>query len=183
MKSLAKAAVVAIICLPASAFATCADYPAETIFSCPLQDSSRQVYVCRTGDGLFVYKYGKPGKAAELELMHAPGQLNYQPWNGIGRYIWSSLTFDNKGYRYQVAYSADKNTGTEEGFLNVFEPGADEPLVSKACRAGTVNSILDGLDLGGLTVPARRLRQLAIQTQKFCPNQQGLTRMAPCPDP
>lgn len=139
----------ALLFTPASAFADCADQAAATVFVCPLDGSSRQVQVCQGGDGSFTYSYGKPGIAPELELLRSADEVNLQPWNGIGRYIWATLTFDNSGYRYQVAYSADKNTGMEEGYLNVFEPDADEPSFSKACRAGTVEGMLLDLELGG----------------------------------
>lgn len=123
----------------------CDDAAAETMFHCPLDGSSRAVTVCRGGDGVFRYAYGKPGQVPELELVRNRDELHFEPWPGIGRFIWESLTFQNGGYRYQVAYSVDKNTGVEDGFLNVFEPGADEPVVARTCRPGTLENRLDSL--------------------------------------
>lgn len=140
-------ATVFVLGLPTGALADVCGPTEELLFHCKINDSSRQVSTCQSGDGLFVYRYGKPGQEPELTLSATPAEVDYTPWNGVGRYIWATLTFDNKGYRYQLAYSVDKNTSTEEGFLNVFEPGADEPSFSRSCRPGSIDGSLDGLDL------------------------------------
>ncbi|MEM7188473.1 MAG: hypothetical protein AAF439_02570, partial [Pseudomonadota bacterium] len=139
-------AAAALLLTPLPAAALCSGLAVETVFACALKNSSREVHVCRLGDGSFLYSYGKPQTKPELELVRSRDQVKYDPWNGVGRYIWAYLSVENEGWRYQVGYSADRHEHTLEGYLNVFEPGADEPIVSRQCEPDTINHLLDDLD-------------------------------------
>lgn len=141
-KTLVGAALVAILPAVPAAASPCAALGGETVFHCPIDKSSREVTICKFANASFNYRYGKPGQKPELELTRARDEVRYRPDNGIGRFIFESVEFDNKGYRYQVAVSIDKQENTLEGYLNVFEPGADEPSFSRACRQDKVDAEL-----------------------------------------
>ncbi len=145
---LAALAATLLPALPAPALAAsdCGDYAGATVFHCSIKGSSRQVTVCEMGDGLLRYAYGKPGQEPEMELMLTPREVTYTPWPGIGRYIWSSLSFPNGEYAYEVSYSFDRNTaGAEtEGTLVVMKGG--DILATKECQPGTLEQYLDDLE-------------------------------------
>ena len=150
MKTRVVLAVAVVFGLPTAALADMCGPTEQVAFACKIKDSSRQVSVCESGDGLYVYRYGKPGIEPELTISATPTEVTYNPWNGVGSSMWSDLSFNNGGYRYQLVNIAERSgDGREEGYLNVFEPGADEPSFSAACREETIQGTLDGLDMGG----------------------------------
>ena len=124
--------------LPAQAFACDA-----VLLSCTI-NGNRQVTVCLSGADV-TYAYGKPGQPPELTLTAAPADGVYTPWNGIGRYVYDSITFPNAGYAYEVWQSVDKMTpdaGLEYG-VNVMQ--GDALLKNLTCDAGAQAQPFDSL--------------------------------------
>ena len=146
LRCIAVAALLVLTPHAASTAPICAAQEAGTLFHCKIKGSSREVTVCDLAGDRFLYSYGKPGSPPEIELFRQKSEVFYTPWNGISRSIWAKLGFENKGYRYEVIWSVLKG-GSEpaEGYLDIFEPGNDNPVATKECAAGTVDSRLDGL--------------------------------------
>ena len=124
----------------------CGDREAQTVFHCQFQNSTRVVHVCLHEDDSFHYAYGKPGRTPELEMRHPKDRVVYTPWNGIGSAFWARLAFHNQSHSYEVGYSALKDgSAPVEGYLDVFERGQENPIATKVCRPGTVETRLEEL--------------------------------------
>ena len=78
----------------------------ETLLSCPVSGSEKQIEMCLEGDQL-TYSYGHPGKP-ELMLSEPLSAGTYMPWNGVGRSMWDVVAFYNDGYTYTVNWSVDR---------------------------------------------------------------------------
>jgi len=130
----------------AQAMPNCRQFEAGVLFHCKIQGSSREVTICDLPNGQYLYRYGKPGQAPELEIQSKQEDVVYTPWNGVGSAIWARLGFRNKGYFYDVGRSIQKGGESQpEGFLDIYEPGNDTPIGTKQCQTGTVQGDLDGL--------------------------------------
>ncbi len=130
----------------AQAAPNCAQFDADVLFHCKMQGSKQEVTICDLPDGQYLYRYGKPGKAPELEIRSSQKEVVYTPWNGVGSAIWARLGFRNKGYFYDVGRSIQKGGESQpEGFIDIYEPGNDTPIATKQCQTGTVQGDLDGL--------------------------------------
>ena len=139
-------AILLLAVSPAHAGPSCAQHKAEVLFHCKIKGSSREVTICDLPDKQYLYRYGKPGKPPEMQIQSAQNEVVYTPWNGIGNSNWARLGFRNKGYLYDVGRSIQKGGETPpEGFIDIFEPGNDEPIATKFCETGTVEGDLDAL--------------------------------------
>jgi hypothetical protein len=92
----------------AQAVPNCARFGDGVLFHCKIQGSSREVTICDLPNGQYLYQYGKPGQAPELEIQSRQEEVVYTPWNGMGSAIWARLGFHNKGYFYDVSRSIQK---------------------------------------------------------------------------
>lgn len=129
----------------ASAGSVCPGWGGDTVFHCKIESSSREVSVCDMLDGTFLYVYGRPGRP-ELELRRSSRQVEYTPWNGIGRAIWARIGFSNGQYFYDVGFSQDKRPGSRaEGQIEIYKGRRNDPISIKFCRRSTVTSRLDEL--------------------------------------
>ena len=97
-----KAAIFAVTLLgPQVLWAQCV--PGEQLFAaCRIEGRETQVSVCFTPDTA-TYRFGPTNGTPDLVLTTPMTALIYQPWPGIGRDIWESVSFDNKDYRYQLS--------------------------------------------------------------------------------
>ena len=107
----------------------------ETLLSCPVQGSQKQIEICLEGDTL-TYSYGRAGNP-ELRLSQPLTDGTYTPWNGIGRSMWEVVAFYNDGYTYTVNWSVDRmdeNLPVQAG-VSVDEGGSIVAILN--CVEGT----------------------------------------------
>jgi hypothetical protein len=124
----AVAAFMAMIPYAAPAFAVCAGNQIE-LLSCSF--GSKQVELCMTTDAQSVtYRFGPQG-APELELTRGFDEITMQPWNGIGRTIWDSVTLHNGQFSYALYAAYDKIDRTESSGLEVLR--GEQGLASLDC--------------------------------------------------
>ncbi|WP_225027061.1 hypothetical protein [Xinfangfangia pollutisoli] len=93
--------LILALSLPFPAFADCAG---ELLFSCPIK--AARLEVCLTG-ATATYSFGPAGKP-DLTLETPVADLDFQPWPGIGRAIWQTVRFHNRGVVYEVWSSLEK---------------------------------------------------------------------------
>lgn len=80
------------------------DAAGEVLFDCAL--GNKQLSVTLEG-GTATYTFGPKG-APEMTITAAPRDLNYVPWNGIGRFMPEAVEFENQGTIYQLWYGLEK---------------------------------------------------------------------------
>lgn len=109
-----------------------------SLFQC--QSGSKAIDLCLAGD-VAVYRYGPAGRAAELVLERHVTEVDLQPWNGVGRYLWEELTLHNAGYSYALNYSVDRMAQGDPqvtGGVTVAKGG--QVLAEVQCSPGTVGA-------------------------------------------
>lgn len=126
--------VLFLVLLPLPAMADC---PAQTFVSCPVGGNDR-LEVCISGD-TFTYAFGPAGRP-ELSLSVPMSAGTVAPWPGVGSAIWSSVSFHNGGYTYEVWASVDRNPddANPQGGVNVLQ--GDAMLAQRTCQPGTVDT-------------------------------------------
>lgn len=126
-----------------AAIAGCPDGQ-EPFNSCQIEGRNTEVFVC-FDDQLATYQYGPIGGTPELFLSEPIAQVDYVPWNGIGRAINESVTFYNGEYSYRVGGGINRPFSEEEmeagnfqfGWLEVAKNG--EPIAQLECIPETVS--------------------------------------------
>lgn len=144
---------LALMLSAGTAFATCSRTDA-TFVSCPVEGSGKWLEVCAEDWGA-VYRYGLLGRP-ELELTEPYGALDYEPWPGVGRSIWETVTFYNGAYSYSVYISVDRmdeNVAPEGG---VAVRKGEEVVASLTCAEGRADigwteRLTEGKNRAGLT--------------------------------
>jgi hypothetical protein len=129
---------LALTLLAAPAHAAC--QPDGEIFSC--QIGKKTLEVCHEG-GALVYRFGPKGKA-ELTLSEPLETVTFNPWPGIGRYIWESIDFKNGDFIYRVYTSVERGPDATTGLIGsvtVYE--GETELAYLACDDGTPTNSLD----------------------------------------
>ena len=119
--------------LPNVAWGACVG---ETLFSCPIQGSSKVIEMCLK-DEVLTYRFGRPGQP-EIELTEPVAAGTYRPWNGIGRSITEAVTFTNRDYSYDVWWSLDRleEDRPVTGGVTIFQ--GEKYLAQVECAPGTV---------------------------------------------
>ena len=148
MRGLVPAILAAGLCAPAAQAAPACDAAgAESLFHCAFADGN-QVTVCLTPDGTYTYQYGRPDEAPGVALEREQDDVAYTPWNGIERYYWAALGFDDEGRRQEVAFAVDRfdEDHALEGTLMIYDLPDETPKITKTCLPGTVEQALDGLE-------------------------------------
>ncbi|MFT5064767.1 MAG: hypothetical protein ACJAWC_000393 [Yoonia sp.] len=93
------------------AVAGCSD--AElTFMSCQIEDSSKTLDVCYDDTNAY-YRFGIAGQVPELALTASIADLDYRPWNGLGKDIWEEISFENGNYAYSVHGGYERPWGDE----------------------------------------------------------------------
>lgn len=107
-----------------------------TVLSCTTQEGRKALDVCIEGADV-TYAYGPKGGTPELELAVPVAEIAHVPWNGIGRSIWETTTFDNRGHAYEVFISVDRMAEGQptSGGVSVLKGGAEVARVT--CDPGT----------------------------------------------
>ncbi len=116
--------------------------PGTVLFDCPIDAGAKRLTACLTADGV-TYAFGRSGAAPELELNRPLDQIDYVPWNGVGRSLYESLTFRNKGYGYHVWSSVDRLDLEQPltGGVVVFR--GEKDLARLDCDVGQVEAAID----------------------------------------
>ncbi|MHA3914700.1 hypothetical protein [Halovulum sp. GXIMD14793] len=127
---------------PPAAFADCPK-EMDTFMSCQISGKPTEVAVCFD---LYTvsYAYGPVGGAPDLTLSETVQDALYEPWSGVGRAIWESVTFYNDGYAYEVFGGFDRPFSEEEsqqenrhfGGINILKD--DQPVANLECKPETV---------------------------------------------
>ena len=121
--------------LAASAATLCAcPKGSTTLLSCTMKGGSKTLDVCITGKTV-TYAYGPARGKPELRLAEPVKTVRHEPWNGVSRTIWETVTFVNGPYSYEAALSFDKPSRSSDGFLTVKK--GDKEIVEIACDAGS----------------------------------------------
>jgi hypothetical protein len=118
----------AMMAFAAPALAVCAGNQIE-LFSCSF--GSKQVELCMTTDDQSVtYRFGLKA-APELELTRSFDAITMQPWNGVGRYVWDSVTLPSGQFSYMLHAAYDKFEKVQSGGLEVLR--GEQVLASLDC--------------------------------------------------
>jgi len=136
-----RARCLSAVALALAAGPVLAACPGETVLSCQIGRKALEVCLVQ---GAVTYAFG-PAGAPEITLSSPVESVAYTPWNGIGRAIWETVAFENRGVTYEVWTSLDKmvpGAATQAG-INVLD-GAS--LVAQlTCTPGTVDGAIDRL--------------------------------------
>ena len=141
-------ALLTIVALAPAAFAKCAPSSQGTFLSCTFSNGRKAVDVCVEGDNL-TYRFGRVGKAPDLELSVPVIDADYTPWPGIGNSIIEIVAFQNQDTRYEVTGVIDRiypEDGTKDiqlvyyGYVEVIVGSESQVVLS--CDDGSV--VLDG---------------------------------------
>ena len=103
--------VITLIVLANPAWAACGAKE-QTFMSCNIAASTKTLSVCYD-DANAYYRFGVAGEVPELVLQSTIADLDYRPWNGLGRAIWEEVGFENQGYTYAVHAGFDRPWGDE----------------------------------------------------------------------
>lgn len=143
---LTRLSALACVLSTSTAFAACSS--SEKIFvSCPVQGSGKWLEVCAE-DTAAVYRFGPSGHP-ELELVEQYGPLDYEPWPGVGRSVWESVTFYNGSYSYTAYITFDRMDGSAwpEGGVTVRKGGSE--VAHLECRPQEANVVwTEGFSMG-----------------------------------
>jgi len=85
----------------------------QTFMACQIAENGKSLRVC-FDDRTAFYRYGEPDQAPDLALSEPIASLNYEPWSGVGRSIGELVSFENKGYTYDVFAGFERMFGDEE---------------------------------------------------------------------
>jgi hypothetical protein len=129
------------------AFAICAGNQID-VFSCSF--GAKQVELCMTPDDQSVtYRFG-PKAAPELEIARSFDEITMQPWNGIGRSIWETVSVPNGQFSYAFYTSFDKFDQTLTAELEVKRK--EQTLARLTCNDTDVGAGLFELDTLTMTM-------------------------------
>ncbi len=103
--------VIPFVIFASPAFALC-EAGEETFMSCQIENSAKSVAVC-FDDAAASYRFGIKGQTPELVITTSIADLDYVPWNGIGRAIWEAVRFSNGDYTYEAHGGFDRMFGLE----------------------------------------------------------------------
>lgn len=109
----------------------------ELLLSCPVGGGKR-LEVCAMHDR-FLYSFGPPA-APEIQLQALMADAPVTHWPGVGRMFWTSVTFRNRGYTYEVSVAADRNDHDRPFEAGVAVRQGDRLVTSLSCLPGTVNA-------------------------------------------
>ncbi len=117
--------------------------------SCRIAGRNTEVSVCYDDDTV-TYSYGPVGKPPELFLTEPIATVDFQPWHGVGKAIFESVTFYNGDYAYQVGGGFDRPFTEEEmeqgpqhfGLIDISKHG--KSLATLECVPDTVSFGLGG---------------------------------------
>ena len=136
----------AVALLAGQAWADCgAD---QLVMTCRIDGKTTAVHLCQGPDSVR-YRYGTPGKSADLVLTSTLAELEYLPWNGIGRSIYEEVTFRNAGYAYVVWAALDRQITEDDpgeqlsGGVEVRQ--GDKVVASLICEPFTIDARIDAL--------------------------------------
>ena len=136
-----------IIATPINAFAECAT-PQDTFLSCTFSQGRKAVDVCVEGD-MLTYRFGAVGKTPDLVMSVPVVNADYTPWPGVSRSIWETVAFLNRGVRYEVTGSIDRNYYENDevqiedrGMIEVIK--GEQTLATLECDAGSVEFAYGG---------------------------------------
>jgi hypothetical protein len=136
------ALLIAVLSAAASPASAACQNDAQ-VFSCQIGQKTLQVCHWK---GALIYQFG-PEDRWELSITEPLETADFKPWNGIGRYIWETLTFRNKGVSYEIWTSVergpDATTGLE-GAVTIRE--GDAELARLTCNPGTASTSLDSIN-------------------------------------
>lgn len=108
----------------------------QPLFHC--QAGAKVLDICLQGDVL-IYRFGAPGRSAELLLARKVEDVGMTPWNGIGRYLWEEISVRNGAYGYTVHYSIDRLAqGAPKVTAGILVSKAGQTLADLSCNAGSV---------------------------------------------
>ena len=115
----------------------------ETFASCLIEGRNTEVNVCFDKD-YTTYSYGPIGGAPELVLYELTNRVDFEPWPGVGKSIYESVTFYNGDYAYNVGGGFERPFSDEEmnqpirrfGWVTVTESG--ETAANLECIPDTV---------------------------------------------
>lgn len=110
----------------------------EPMFHCEIEGSGKALDVCLQ-DGVAIYRFGPPAGAPEMLLARRVEDVDYQPWNGIGRWLSEAMRFDNAGTSYEIAFASDRLAPNDppHGSVVVFQEG--QAIARLDCRPGSVD--------------------------------------------
>jgi hypothetical protein len=105
----------------------------DEAFSCQVGKKTLEICYWK---GMLTYRFGPEGKP-ELTLNEPLETVDFMPWPGIGRAIWDSVVFENKGVAYEVWSSFDKldENAVMEGGVNVMRDAGHTVLRQGQRRA------------------------------------------------
>lgn len=110
----------------------------QTVLSCSAKGGAKALDVCLDpASATISYAYGAHNRDPELSLTRSVQRIEHQPWLGIGRSIWESTVFHNKGYAYEVFISVDRMAEDQLPIGGVILHKGDVQVARVDCDAGT----------------------------------------------
>ena len=112
--------------------------------SCKIEGRNTEVSVCYDSTTA-TYSYGPVGGTPDLVLSEPIGTVDFQPWHGVGKAIFDSMTFYNEDYSYQVGGGFDRPFSEEEmeqgirrfGWIDIAKNG--QSIATLECEPDTVS--------------------------------------------
>lgn len=109
----------------------------EPLFHCRMEGSGKALDLCLQQD-VVVYRFGPPGRAAELLLARRVEEVFHLPWNGIGSSIYEELGVGNGDVEYTV-WSAVERIAADQPEVSggVRVTRGDQTLAELRCAEGS----------------------------------------------
>ena len=135
-----RALALLLALLPLPAAAAC---PNESeIFSCTIKGKPLQICHWR---GALIYNFG-PVDRPELSIATPLETVDFTPWQGVGRYIWETVAFQNEGYTYEVWTSVERGPEATTGLTGAVTVYDGETEVARLdCDEGSPSNSLDSI--------------------------------------
>lgn len=104
---------------------------------CTFNNGAKSVSICVDGDTA-TYAFGPTGEAPDLALRTPIAALDYQPWPGVGRTIFESVTFYNHDYSYTVISGVDRMSADDSRFSEVIVKQNEAEVAVLICDPDSV---------------------------------------------
>lgn len=101
-----------VFCLLASPASAACRTGEQVFMSCQIEQSTKTVSVCYDEMRAY-YRFGVAGQVPELSLAKPIADLDYRPWNGLGKDIWEEIRFRVGPYEYAVHGGYERPWGDE----------------------------------------------------------------------
>lgn len=115
------------------------------VFFCEMQQGGKAVSLCEV-DGKLQYAYGPLQGTPELLLQVPRAKAKVQPWNGIGRDYWASISIPNGQWAYRLGFSVPRGPDSTGGHAGVTVVRNGKDVRTLACNIETLQERIESLE-------------------------------------